>query len=110
MTLDGFKVQEVISKLKEEAISMNSNIANLPDLLNLLHTYVDTNLETSTLLKVGRNLLMRIVMKSNHYGFYKYGSFENKRYDGVGEVFSIIKKRLQSFYKTFSSIRQTEEQ
>ena len=38
--------QEVISKLKEEAVSFNS-VKNLPELLGLLHSHVDTNLEPS---------------------------------------------------------------
>ena len=80
--------QEVISKLKEEAISMNS-IANLPDLLDLLHTYVDTNLDTSTLLKIGKDLLMENSNEIKSLRIPEDGSFENERYDGVGEVLEV---------------------
>ena len=80
--------QEVLSKLKEEAVSMNS-IANLPDLLNLLHTYVDTNLETSTLLKIGKDLLMENSNEIKSLRIPEDGSFENERYDGVGEVLEV---------------------
>ena len=80
--------QEVISKLKEEAISMNS-IANLPDLLDLLHTYVDTNLDTSTLLKIGKDLLMENNNEIKSLRIPEDGSFENERYDGVGEVLEV---------------------
>ena len=62
--------QEVISKLKEEAVSMNS-VVKLPDLLDLLHTYVDTNIDTSTLLKIGKDLLMEKSNEVKHYGSQK---------------------------------------
>ena len=80
--------QEVISKLKEEAVSMNS-IANLPDLLDLLHTYVDTNLNTSTLLKIGKDLLAENSSGIETLRIPEDGSFENERYDGVGEVLEV---------------------
>ena len=63
--------QEVISKLKEEAVSMNS-IANLPDLLRSF-TYIRRYkyrylypLENRK-----RSINGEYVMKSNHYGFQK---------------------------------------
>ena len=80
--------QEVISKLKEEAVSMNS-IANLPDLLDLLHTYVDTNIDTSTLVKIGKDLLMEKSNEIKSLRIPEDGSFENKRYDRVGEVLEV---------------------
>ena len=80
--------QEVISKLKEEAVSMNS-IANLPDIIDLLHTYVDTNIDTSTLLKIGKDLLMEKSNEVKSLRIPEDGSFENERYDGVGEVLEV---------------------
>jgi polyisoprenyl-teichoic acid--peptidoglycan teichoic acid transferase len=80
--------QEVISKLKAEAVSLNS-VVKLPDLLELLNTYIDTNVDTSTLLTIGKDIL------SNESGDIKTiripedGSFSNNRYEGIGEVLEV---------------------
>ena len=80
--------QEVITKLKDEAVSLNS-IKNLPKLLELLHTYVDTNLETTTLLQIGKDLLTEKSGDIETLRIPEDGSFENNRYDGVGEVLEV---------------------
>lgn len=80
--------QEVISKLKEEAVSINS-MANLPKLLDLLHTYVDTNIETSTLLQIGKSILTEKSRDVETLRIPEEGSFENNRYEGIGEVLEV---------------------
>ena len=80
--------QEVISKLKEEAVSLNS-VAKLPELLDLLHTYVDTNMDTSTLLRIGKDLLTEKSGEIETLRIPEDGSFENKRYEEIGEVLEV---------------------
>ena len=80
--------QEVISKLKEEAVSLNS-IVKLPELLDLLNTYVDTNMDTSTLLTIGKDILTEKSGEIETLRIPEDGSFENERYDGVGEVLEV---------------------
>jgi polyisoprenyl-teichoic acid--peptidoglycan teichoic acid transferase len=77
--------QEVISKLKEEVVSVQS-VVKLPELLNLLNTYIDTNMETSTLLTIGKDVLTNKSGEIETLRIPEDGSFENKRYEGLGEV------------------------
>ena len=92
--------QEVISKLKEEAVSLNS-VVKLPELLGLLHTYVDTNIDTSTLLKIGKDVLTDKSGEIETLRIPEDGSFENERYEGVGEVLEVdfyqSKERIKEF-------------
>ncbi|MCM3568486.1 LCP family protein [Neobacillus mesonae] len=91
--------QEVISKLKEEAIGLNT-VAKLPELLDISKTYIETNMDTSTILKIGKDML------ANRDGIEtlrlpENGSYENKRYQDVGEVLEVDfdqnKKALEAF-------------
>jgi LCP family protein required for cell wall assembly len=77
--------QEVISKLMEEAVGLHS-VMKLPDLLDLLHTYIDTNIDTSTLLAIGKDILTNKSGEIETLRIPEDGSFENKYYEGHGEV------------------------
>jgi len=92
--------QEIISKIKDEAVSLNS-VANLPKLLGILHTYVDTNLETTTLLKIGKDLLTNKSGDIEALRIPEDDSFQNNRYDGIGEVLEVDlnqnKEKLKEF-------------
>lgn len=92
--------QEVISKLKEEAVSVNS-IANLPELLEILHTYVDTNLNTSTLLRIGKDILTEKSGEIETLRIPEDGSFENERYESVGEVLEVDFQRNKETIEKF---------
>lgn len=48
--------QEVLSKLKEEAVSVHS-LMNLPKLLGAADAYIDTNLDKMTMLSIGKGIL-----------------------------------------------------
>jgi len=48
--------QEVLSKLKDEAVSVHS-IMNLPKLLGAADAYIDTNLDKMTMLSIGKGIL-----------------------------------------------------
>ncbi|HBZ10612.1 MAG TPA: LytR family transcriptional regulator [Bacillus bacterium] len=48
--------QEVMSKLKDEAVSIHS-LVNLPKMLGMADPYVDTNVDTGTILAIGKGLI-----------------------------------------------------
>ncbi|WNF24702.1 LCP family protein [Mesobacillus jeotgali] len=80
--------QEVVSKLKKEAVSLNS-VTKLPELLDLLSTYVETNIDTPTLLTIGKDILTNETGEIQTIRIPEDGSFENETYEGVGEVLEV---------------------
>ena len=80
--------QEVVSKLKEEAVTLNS-VAKLPELLDLLQSYVDTNIDTSTILTIGKDILTNETGEIQTIRLPEDGSFQNERYEGIGEVLEV---------------------
>ncbi|MBT2691690.1 LCP family protein [Bacillus sp. ISL-55] len=80
--------QEVISKLKDEAVSLNS-VTKLPDLLDLLHTHIDTNIDSPTLLAIGKDVMTNQGGEMETIRIPKDGSFENEVYEGIGEVLEV---------------------
>ncbi|WP_153721388.1 LCP family protein [Sporosarcina cascadiensis] len=48
--------QEALSKLKDEAVSMNT-LFNLPKLLGVIDPYIDTNVDGKTLFTIGKGML-----------------------------------------------------
>lgn len=106
--------QEVISKLKEEAVSLNS-VMKLPELLDLLHTYIDTNIDTSTLLTIGKDILTEKSGAIETLRIPEDGSFQNKRIEGIGEVLEVDLHQNKEALKKFldgeesNSVGQSEE-
>lgn len=49
--------QEVVSKVKEQAVSVH-NLVNLPKILGMADPYIDTNVDTSTILSIGKGLIV----------------------------------------------------
>ncbi|MCQ6282391.1 LCP family protein [Bacillus sp. EB600] len=92
--------QEVISKLKEEALSLH-NVVKFPELLGLLHTYVETNMDTSTLLTIGKDILTKKSGEIETLRIPEDGSFQNKRYDGLGEVLGVDFQQNKEALKNF---------
>lgn len=80
--------QEVISKLKEEAVSLNS-VTKLPEMLDLLHTHIDTNIDSPTLLAIGKDVLTNENGDMQTIRIPEDGSFENEVYEGIGEVLEV---------------------
>lgn len=80
--------QEVISKLKEEAVSLNS-VTKLPEMLELLHTHIDTNIDSPTLLAIGKDVLTNQGGEMQTIRIPEDGSFENESYEGIGEVLEV---------------------
>jgi len=92
--------QEVISKLKDQAYSMTS-LLKLPKIMGVIDPYVDTNLDTPTLLSLGKDLLTSKSSKIQTMRIPVNGSYTNERYDNIGDVLSIDlaqnKKALDEF-------------
>jgi polyisoprenyl-teichoic acid--peptidoglycan teichoic acid transferase len=80
--------QEVISKLKDEAVSLNS-VTKLPEMLDLLHTHIDTNIDSPTLLAIGKDVLTNQGGEMQTIRLPQDGSFENTYQDGIGEVLEV---------------------
>jgi polyisoprenyl-teichoic acid--peptidoglycan teichoic acid transferase len=80
--------QEVISKLKEKAVSPHI-VVKLPELLGLLKTYIDTNIDTYTLLTIGKDILTKKSGDIETIRIPEDGSFQNKRYEEIGEVLEV---------------------
>jgi polyisoprenyl-teichoic acid--peptidoglycan teichoic acid transferase len=105
--------QEVISKLKEEAVGLQS-LAKLPEVLDLLHTYLDTNIHTSTLLSIGKDVLTKESGEIETLRIPEDGSFENKRHDTLGDVLEIDflqnKQSLQTFLQSVPEPEKTSSE
>lgn len=92
--------QEVLGKLKDEAVSVHG-IMNLPKLLGALDPYVDTNLGTTKILAVGKGM-----MKSKQDGIQSLrlpqeNTFQNARVPGAGLVLTIDFERNKQALKEF---------
>jgi anionic cell wall polymer biosynthesis LytR-Cps2A-Psr (LCP) family protein len=48
--------QEALSKLKEQAVSIHS-LLNLPKILGMADPYIGTNVDTPTMLSIGKGLI-----------------------------------------------------
>ena len=92
--------QEVISKLQEEAVSLHS-VVKLPELLGLLHTYIDTNIDTSTLLTIGKDILTKKNGDIETLRIPEDGSFQNKRHEEIGEVLEVDLHHNKEVLKKF---------
>ena len=92
--------QEVISKLQEEAVSLYS-VMKLPELLDLLNTYIDTNIDTSTLLTIGKDILTNKSGDIETLRIPEDGSFQNKRHEEIGEVLEVDLHQNKEALKKF---------
>lgn len=91
--------QEVISKLKDQAVSFQS-VVKLPKLLSIMNKYVDTNLDSSTILTIGKDIITKKSGNLETFRLPENGSFENKRVDGLGAVLDV------DFDKNISALNQ----
>ena len=69
--------------------------------MSLYLDMVDTNMDTSTLLTIGKDTLTKKGGEIETLRIPEDGSFQNKRYEGLGEVLEVDfqqnKKALKSF-------------
>ncbi|PKR85059.1 transcriptional regulator [Heyndrickxia camelliae] len=80
--------QEVIEKLKDQAMSMTS-LLKLPKILGVINPYLDTDLDTPTLFTLGKDLLTNKSSKVQTLRIPVNGSYTNETYDNVGAVLNI---------------------
>ncbi|MFF2450522.1 LCP family protein [Neobacillus sp. NPDC058068] len=80
--------QEVISKLTDEAVTLHS-VVKLPKLLGLINKYIDTNIDGSTLLTIGKDILMKKSRDIETIRIPEDGSFQNKRDEVLGDVLEV---------------------
>ena len=93
--------QEVISKLMAEVVSINS-VVKLPELLDLLNTYVDSNIDTSTLLTIGKDILTEKSGDIETLRIPEDGSFQNTRHEEIGEVLEVDLHQNKEAIKEFT--------
>ncbi|WP_223590238.1 LCP family protein [Neobacillus bataviensis] len=94
--------QEVISKLKDQTLSIGS-IIKLPKILGVIGPYVDTNLDTPTLFSLGKDLLTN---QSNDLKTMRIpvdGSYTNEQFKNAGAVLSINLEQNKSALNEFLS-------
>ncbi|MFJ5625541.1 LCP family protein [Peribacillus loiseleuriae] len=102
--------QEVISKLKEEAASIQS-IVNLPKILGVADPYIDTNVDTGTMLAIGKGLISRKSKQVESLRIPIKDSYVNERVD-VGSVLRIDYEKNKQALKEFLSqdnVRSTSQ-
>uniref|UniRef100_UPI003873244F LCP family protein n=1 Tax=Neobacillus rhizosphaerae TaxID=2880965 RepID=UPI003873244F len=104
--------QEVISKLMKEAVSLNS-VVKLPKLVGLINKYIDTNIDTSTLLTIGTDILTKKSSNIETFRIPEDGSFQNKRDEELGEVLEVdFDQNIEAIHHFLEekSVAQKEEQ
>ncbi|MGG1678553.1 LCP family protein [Neobacillus sp. NRS-1170] len=94
--------QEVISKLKDQALSIGS-IIKLPKILGVINPYVDTNLDTPTLFSLGKDLLTNKSKDLKSIRTPVDGSFTNEQFKNAGAVLSINLEQNKSALNAFLS-------
>lgn len=94
--------QEALSKLKDEAISMNT-LFNLPKLLGVVDPYIDTNVDGKTLFTIGKGMLTGGKSKDlETLRIPAEGTFTDQRVN-VGEVLDINLEENKRLLKEFLS-------
>jgi LCP family protein required for cell wall assembly len=92
--------QEVIGKLKNQALSIGS-IIKLPKIMGVIDPYIDTNLDTPTLLSLGKDLLTNQSNDLKSMRIPVDGSFTNEQFNNVGAVLSINLEQNKSALNEF---------
>ncbi len=103
--------QEVLSKVKEQAVSIHSLI-NLPKILGVIDPYTDTNVDNRTILTIGKGLLTGKTKAMKTLRIPVEKSFDDLRVDGVGLILSIDfeknKQALQEFLSPEDDVSDNE--
>lgn len=100
--------QEALSKLKDQAISMHT-LLNLPKLMGVINPYIDTNVDSRTLLTIGKGLLT--AGKTNGMETLRIpadGSYVDRRVN-VGAVLDIDMEENKELLKDFLAVHQEME-
>ncbi|WP_342505758.1 LCP family protein [Sporosarcina sp. FSL K6-2383] len=103
--------QEVLSKVKDQAISVHS-LLNLPKILGVVNPYIDTNVDNRTILTIGKGLLTGKTRGMETMRIPVENSFKEERLNRVGEVLTIDfeknKQALQEFLSSEDPISEEE--
>ncbi len=99
--------QEIMSKLKDEAVSFHS-LVNLPKIIGIADPYIDTNVETGTMLAIGKGLMAGNSKQMETLRIPIQDSFVNERAD-VGAVLSIDLDKNKQALKEFLTSRENGE-
>ncbi|WP_203247033.1 LCP family protein [Sporosarcina beigongshangi] len=103
--------QEVLSKVKDQAISVHS-LLNLPKILGVVNPYIDTNVDNRTILAIGKGMLTGKKQGMETMRIPVENSFKEERLNRVGEVLTIDfeqnKQALQEFLSAKAEVNDDE--
>ncbi len=103
--------QEVLSKVKDQAVSVHS-LLNLPKILGVIEPYVDTNVDSRTILTIGKGMLAGKSQGMQTMRIPVENSFKEERLNRVGEVLTIDfeknKQALQEFLSADAEVSDSE--
>lgn len=92
--------QEVLTKLKNQATSLNG-LFKMPELLGLTIPYIDTNLDQSMMLSLGKDVVTGQAKDIQKFRIPEDGTFENRKYAGKGDVLQIDIDKNKEALKSF---------
>ncbi|MED3561730.1 LCP family protein [Bacillus xiapuensis] len=93
--------QEALTKIKDQAVSIH-NLVQLPKLLGMADPYIDTNVDTGTMLSIGKGLITGNSEKMETLRIPVNNSYIDERAD-VGAVLKIDFEKNSQALKTFLS-------
>lgn len=93
--------QEALSKIKEQAASMQS-VVNLPKILGVADPYIDTNVDIGTILAIGKGLIAGKSKQMESLRIPIKDSYVNERVN-VGSVLKIDYEKNKQALKAFLS-------
>ncbi|KYD10029.1 LCP family protein [Heyndrickxia sporothermodurans] len=92
--------QEVVTKLMDESIQLH-NVVKLPKLMGIMNSYIDTNMDTSTIIAIGKDVITKQGGKLETLRLPEDGTFENRRIDGIGDVLQVDFEQNKEALKQF---------
>jgi len=97
--------------VKDQAVSVHS-LLNLPKILGVVEPYVDTNVDSRTILTIGKGMLTGKAQGMETMRIPIENSFDEERLDRVGEVLTIDfeknKQALQEFLSAEAEVSDSE--
>ncbi|RBW70921.1 LCP family protein [Bacillus taeanensis] len=100
--------QQVTERVKEELISA-ATIAKIPRLLGTIQPYIDTNIETGTILSLAKDFIINPADQLNTLRLPIDGTFYNAHYSHAGAVLEFDKEENQKALNEFFSDEFEEE-
>ncbi|MBM7691016.1 LCP family protein required for cell wall assembly [Peribacillus deserti] len=94
--------QEVIGKLKNEAMSVTS-IMKLPKLIGVINPYVDTNIDSGTILSLSKDVLFGNTKDTQNLRIPVDGSFRDARINGAAVLEIDIEENKQALHEFLDS-------